>query len=74
LKEIERIIKDILDEEIPDYVQKEIASAIEQYVIKARIEELENLRDNTSETGMFIKWQILDDRIAELKKGLSERD
>ena len=78
MTEIERIIKDYLhsrkthrylaqfglDEKIG-----ELAKAIEQYVIKARIEELEKIEygDNKNKY-----WDKVQKRIAELKKGLDK--
>jgi hypothetical protein len=65
LSEIEEIIKDWLGYENLTPKEISLAKAIEQYVIKARIEELENV---PTDYGEWITERI-NERIAELKKG-----
>jgi len=69
-KAIEQYVKERTQVVIEDYENtiKEIESNHEQYVIKARIEELERLPTAPLATAMCLKQE----RIAELKKGLNE--
>jgi len=64
MTEIERILREKLWLATTDEGYKETAKAIEQYVLKARIEELENCGSH---------WEKIMLRIAELKKGLKEK-
>ena len=44
----------------------------EQYVIKARIEELERLKVSDEFTCKYDGWEYIETRIAELKKGVND--
>jgi len=59
MKEIERIIEDVQEGHL---CQVDAVAAIEQYVIKARIEELENIPYRTDNVV---------ERIAQLKKKIT---
>jgi len=70
MTEIEKIIKQhVMHEEHEDYLLP-LAKAIEQYVIKARIEILDKLPSQMS--GNKINWTLVEilEWKAELKKGL----
>ena len=62
MTEIERMIEDY------DYNVTDLAKAIEQYIIKARIEENEWHRKNIGKHAPY----FLKQRIAQLKKGLND--
>ena len=75
MTEIERIISQWMQSGVDT---RDCAKEIEQYVIKARIEELENVHLNSSSMGetwkQYTKRIIdrTDERIAQLKKGLTD--
>ncbi len=83
MTEIERIILSTLPNEFIDFADYKVstnlsqllAKAIEQYVIKARIEELENINivvgnTNTDVDAQAVIFKVdIDRRIAQLKKG-----
>ena len=75
MKEIERMIKKYQSNQIEFDGMEEwleaYTKAIEQYVIKARIEELENICLNLY--GATINYETFDKRIAQLKKGLEDK-
>ena len=71
MTEIERIILDHLPLRDSDGVDG-LTKAIEQYVIKARIEELEKLLPYNYATEYYVHQELINERIAQLKKGLTD--
>ena len=73
MTEIERIITDVGARNHPDDWRREIAKALEQYVIKARIEEVSGITFLNSPDMLIEKLEkYKSERIALLKKGLSD--
>ena len=70
-KAIEQYVEKRLEKQsdIHDGIQERTIKKAEQYVIKARIEELEKVPRH--EDGYFLSTRI-DERIAQLKKGLTD--
>ena len=68
MTEIEEIIYDTIG---VDRRTIELVKVFEQYVIKARIEELENILNHSAQYTArdYGLWKLADERIAELKKG-----